>query len=65
MKHRKDTQPSSPYTPRAPEYVVIVAAADWVKERWPENRFNLWDALNKSKDPETFPEPEADLEAEP
>jgi hypothetical protein len=49
--------------------VIVVAAADWVKERYPENRFNLWDALNTGKDPDPDPnpepEPEADLEAEP
>jgi len=47
--------------------VVVVAAADWVKDRWPENKFNLMDALNKGKNRglEPQPDPEPDLEAEP
>jgi hypothetical protein len=69
MKHRKGSQPSPAPGTRPPEYVIVVAAADWVKERYPENRFNLWDALNTGKDPDPDPnpepEPEADLEAEP
>jgi hypothetical protein len=67
MKRRKDSQRSPAPGTRPPEYVIVVAAADWVKERYPENRCNLWDALNAGKDPdpEPCPEPEADLEAEP
>ena len=47
--------------------MIVVAAADCAKERYPENRFNLWDALHAGKDPgrEPRPDPETDLEAEP
>ena len=47
--------------------MVVVAAADWVKERYPADRFNLMDALQAGKDPEPEPQPdpEPDLEAEP
>ena len=40
---------------------------DWVKEHYPDNRFNLMDALHAGKDPEPEPQPdpEPDLEAEP
>jgi len=67
MKRRKNSEPTPAPGTRPPEYVLIVAAADWVKERWPENRFNLMDALNTGKDrePEPQPDPEPDLEAEP
>jgi hypothetical protein len=69
MKRRKDSQRGPVPGTRPPEYVIVVAAADWVKERYPDNRFNLWDALNAGKDPDPDPEPcpelEADLEAEP
>ena len=67
MKRRKDSEPSHVPGTRPPEYVIVVAAADWVKDRYPENRFNLMDALNAGKDPEPEPQrdPEPDLEAEP
>jgi hypothetical protein len=67
MKRRKDSERTPAPGTRPPEYVIVAAAADWVKERYPENRFNLMDALNASKDPEPEPQrdPEPDLEAEP
>ena len=67
MKRRKDNEPSRVPGTRPPEYVIVVAASDWVKERYPDNRFNLWDALHAGKDPdpEPQPDPEPDLEAEP
>ena len=65
MKRRKDSEPSRVPGTRPPEYVIVVAASDWSKERYPDSRFNLWDALHAGKDPEPCPEPEADLEAEP
>ncbi len=48
-------------------YLIIVAASDWSKEHYPENRFNLWDALHAGKDSNAELEvnPEPDLEAEP
>jgi hypothetical protein len=67
VKRRKDSEPSRVPGPRPPEYVIVVAASDWVKERYPDNRFNLWDALHTAKDPdpEPQPDPEPDMEAEP
>ena len=67
MKRRKGSEPSRVPGTRPPEYVIVVAAADWVKERYPDSRFNLWDALHAGKDPEPepHPDPEPDLEAEP
>ena len=50
-------------TYRRPDYVIVVAASDWVKERFPAARANLWDALQTGKDSHRDPEP--DLEAEP
>jgi hypothetical protein len=52
---------------RPPEYAVVLAASDWVKEHFPADGINLSDALrtghDRHRDPE--PEPEPDLEAEP
>jgi hypothetical protein len=45
--------------------VVIISASDWLKERSPANRANLWDALHTGKDRHRDPEPEPDPEAEP
>ncbi len=50
-------------TYRPPEYAVVISASDWVKEHFPANRANLWDALHPGNDPHRDPEP--DLEAEP
>jgi len=67
MKQRKNSERTPAPGTRPPEYVLVVAAADWVKERWPHNRFNLMDALNAGKNPDhgPQPDPEPDLEAEP
>jgi len=48
---------------RPPDYVIVVAASPWVKERYPAARANLWDALQAGKDAD--PDPRPDLEAEP
>jgi len=48
---------------RPPEYVVVIAASDWVKERFPRAEANLWDALQTGQDRHRDLEP--DLEAEP
>jgi len=48
---------------RPPDYVIVVAASPWVKERYPAARANLWDALQAGKDADRDPEP--DIEAEP
>jgi hypothetical protein len=54
---------STPGSRRPPEYVVVIAASDWVKEHHPAAGVNLWDALHTGKDRHRQPEP--DLEAEP
>jgi hypothetical protein len=46
---------------RPPEYWVVLAASDWVKEHFPAAAANLSDALRAGHDPD----PEPDLEAEP
>jgi len=40
---------------RPPEYVVVVAASDWVREHFPTAGASLWDALNTGKDPHRDP----------
>ena len=54
-----DSEPSR----TAPDYVLIVSASDWVKERFPGVGANLTDALQAGQDRHRAPEP--DLEAEP
>ena len=58
MKRRKDSEPSRVPGTRPPEYVIVVAASDWSKERYPDSRFNLWDALHAGKDPDPEPQPD-------
>jgi hypothetical protein len=53
-----DSQPS-----RRPPDHVIVAASDWLKERYPDAAASLTDALHAGQDHHRQPEP--DLEAEP
>ena len=48
---------------RPPDYVIVVAASDWVKEHFPAAGANLQDALHTGHDHRRHPEP--DLEAEP
>ena len=54
-----DSQPSR----RPPDYVIVVAASDWLKERYPDAAASLSDALQEGTDRHREPEP--DLEAEP
>ena len=64
MKPPDESEPrSAPGGRRPPEYVVVVNASDWVKDRSPSRGRNLWDALQAGKDRRRDPEP--DLEAEP
>jgi hypothetical protein len=63
MTKPKDGEPSRAPGSRPPDYVVVVAASDWVKDRSPSAGTNLWDALQIGKDRRRDPEP--DLEAEP
>ena len=53
----------TPGSRRPPEYWVVLAASDWVKEHFPAAGANLWDALHTGQDRHRDPEP--DLEAEP
>jgi hypothetical protein len=53
-----DSEPSR----RPPDYVIVVAASDWIKDRLPAEA-SLTDALHAGKDRHRDPEP--DLEAEP
>jgi hypothetical protein len=56
-------QPSDGETSRRPpDYVIVVAASDWIKDRYPAAA-SLADALHADKDRHRDPEP--DLEAEP
>jgi hypothetical protein len=50
---------------RPPEYAVVLAASDWVKEHFPAAAANLSDALRTGHDRHRDPDPEPDLEAEP
>ena len=54
-----DSQPSR----RPPDYVIVVAASDWLKERYPDAAASLTQALQAGQDRHRDPEP--DLEAEP
>jgi len=49
--------------PRPPDYVIVVAASDWITDRYPAAAASLTQALQASQDRHCNPEP--DLEAEP
>ena len=59
MKRHEDSEPGR----RPPDYVIVVAASDWVKEHFPANQTNLQDTLHAGSDRHRDPDP--DLEAEP
>ena len=62
-KQPEDHDPRiAPGSRRPPEYVIVLAASDWVKEHFPAAGINLWDALHTGHD---RPATEPDLEAEP
>jgi hypothetical protein len=64
MKEPEDSDSRrTPGSRRPPEYVVVLAASDWVKEHFPAAAANLSDALRTGHD--RHPDPEPDLEAEP
>ena len=54
-----DSEPSC----RPPDYVIVVAASDWLKDRFPAAPASLTDALQADRNRHREPEP--DLEAEP
>ena len=47
---------------RPPDYVIVVAASDWITDRYPAAAGSLTQALQADKDRR---DPEPDLEAEP
>jgi hypothetical protein len=49
---------------RPPDYVIVVAASDWIKDRYPAAA-SLIHALQADQNRHREPEPEPDLEAEP
>jgi hypothetical protein len=60
---QKDAEPGQYLgSRRPPEYVIVVAASPWVKERFPSARANLWDALQAGKDVNRDPEPDLVLD---
>ena len=64
MKEPEDSDSRrTPGSRSPPEYVVVLAASDWVKEHFPAAAANLSDALRAGHD--RHPDPEPDLEAEP
>ena len=63
MKQPEDSDSRRTPGRRPPEYTVVLAASDWVKEHFPAAGANLWDALHTGQDRHRDPEP--DLEAEP
>ena len=63
MKQSKDGDLTRSPGSRPPDYVVVIAASDWVKDRFPAAGANLWDALHTGQDRHRDPEP--DQEAEP
>jgi hypothetical protein len=60
---RNSSEASHASGARPPDYVIVIAASDWVKDRFPAAGANLYDALQLGKD--RHREPEIDMEAEP
>jgi hypothetical protein len=65
MTQHDDCQPALPAGRRPPDYVIVVSASQWVKDRFPAAGANLTDALRVGHDHHRQPDPEPDLEAEP
>ena len=62
-KKQKDSEPSRLPGRRPPDYVIVVSANDWLKDRFPGAATSLSQALQSGNDRHREPEP--DLEAEP
>ncbi len=58
-----EREPSRPSGRRPPDYVIVVSASDWVKDRYPAAAVSLSQAPHAARDRGRDPEP--DLEAEP
>ncbi len=58
------TRPPDDHQPdrRPPDYVIVVAASDWITDRYPAAATSLTQALQADKERR---DPEPDLEAEP
>lgn len=63
MKRPEGSEPKGALAHRPPDYVIVVRASDWLKDRFPEAATSLSEALQTGKDRHREPEP--DLEAEP
>ena len=59
------TRPPDDHEParRSPDYVIVVAASDWITHRYPAGAASLTHALQPDEDRHRGTEP--DLEAEP
>ncbi|MGH3185691.1 MAG: hypothetical protein ACRDPY_00695 [Streptosporangiaceae bacterium] len=60
MTRQDDRQPAVPVGRRPPDYVIVVVASQWVKDRFPAAGANLTNALRTGHDlhPDRDPEPE-------
>jgi hypothetical protein len=57
-KQQKDGEPGQfPGSRRPPDHVIVVAASDWVKEHFPADRANLWDAFTPARTATATPNP--------
>jgi hypothetical protein len=56
------TRPPDERGRRSPDYIIVVAASDWITDRYPATATSLPQALQADKDRR---DPEPDLEAEP
>ena len=61
------TRPPDDHEPgcRPPDYVIVVAASDWITDRYPAAAASLNQALHPGQDRHHDHDPEPDLEAEP
>ena len=50
---------------KPPDYVIVVAASDWITDRYPAAAASLTHALQAKASQDRHRDPEPDLEAEP